>query len=184
MHYYAGMRPAEVINLRKSHCRLPRSGWGLLNLKGGIVASGGEWSDDGTAFEAHSLKRRAARATRPMPIPSVLVRMLLDHVARFGVADDGRIFRNAAGNYIDCSAYNITWGRAREAVLTEDEHALKMAKRPYDLRHAGISFWLVRAWIQQNARAGLGRAFRSCSGTTRSSFPEHATMPISSSRAP
>ncbi|MER7923532.1 hypothetical protein ABTY96_10425 [Streptomyces sp. NPDC096057] len=45
-------------------------------------------------------------------------------------------------NYIDCSAHTITWGRAREAVLTVDEHALNPAKRPYDLRHAGISFWL------------------------------------------
>ncbi|MEW1645429.1 integrase [Streptomyces sp. NPDC091219] len=141
--YFAGMRPAEVINLRKSQCRLPWTGWGLLNLKGGIVASGKEWTDDGAAHEAHPLKRRAARATRPVPIPPVLVRMLLEHIALFGVAADGRIFQNAAGNYIDCSAYNITWGRAREAVLTVDEHALSLAKRPYDLRHAGISFWLA-----------------------------------------
>ncbi|MFQ6200439.1 hypothetical protein [Streptomyces sp. NPDC000405] len=54
-----------------------------------------------------------------------------------------RIFQNAAGNYIDSSAYNITWNRAREAVFTVDEHALNLAKRPYDLRHAGISFWLA-----------------------------------------
>ncbi|MFD9868299.1 hypothetical protein ACFXI8_13485 [Streptomyces niveus] len=45
--------------------------------------------------------------------------------------------------YVDASAYGITWGRAREAVLTLDEHALELAKRPYDLRHAGISFWLA-----------------------------------------
>lgn len=53
------------------------------------------------------------------------------------------MFRNAAGNYVDASAYGITWGRAREAALTLDEHALELAKRPYDLRHAGISFWLA-----------------------------------------
>ncbi|MFE9598578.1 hypothetical protein [Streptomyces hokutonensis] len=137
------MRPAEVINLRKSQCRLPRTGWGLLNLKGGVVASGKEWTDGGAVHEAHALKRRAAKATRPVPIPPVLVRMLIDHIARFGVAADGRIFQNAAGNYIDFSAYNITWGRAREQVLTVDEHALNLVKRPYDLRHAGISFWLA-----------------------------------------
>jgi integrase len=141
--YYAGMRPAEVIHLRKSQCRLPPTGWGLLNLKGGVVIAGKEWSDDGAVHETHSLKRRAAKATRPVPIPPVLVRMLLDHVARFGVAADGRIFQNAAGNYIDAAAYGITWARAREAALTLDEHALNLAKRPYDLRHAGISFWLA-----------------------------------------
>ncbi|MFD8806419.1 hypothetical protein [Streptomyces sp. NPDC059597] len=61
----------------------------------------------------------------------------------FGVAPDGRLFRNAAGNYIDASAYGITWGRARETALAIDEHALDLVKRPYDLRHAGISFWLA-----------------------------------------
>ncbi|MER6952580.1 tyrosine-type recombinase/integrase [Streptomyces sp. NPDC002623] len=141
--YYAAMRPSEVIHLKKSQCRLPMTGWGLLNLKGGVVTAGKEWTDEGTVHEIHSLKRRAAKATRPVPIPPVLVRMLRDHIARFGVAPDGRIFQNAAGNYIDTSAYNITWNRAREAVFTVNEHALDLAKRPYDLRHAGISFWLA-----------------------------------------
>ncbi|MFE2970318.1 hypothetical protein ACFXKC_43040 [Streptomyces sp. NPDC059340] len=99
--------------------------------------------DDGAVHEIHSLKRRAAKATRPVPIPPVLVRMLREHIRTFGVAPDGRLFRNAAGNYIDASAYGITWGRAREAALALDEHALELAKRPYDLRHAGISFWLA-----------------------------------------
>ncbi|WP_237492872.1 hypothetical protein [Streptomyces sp. YIM 132580] len=53
------------------------------------------------------------------------------------------LFRNAAGNYIEAGAYGITWRRAREAALALDEHALALAKRPYDLRHAGISFWLA-----------------------------------------
>ncbi|MGW5639476.1 tyrosine-type recombinase/integrase [Streptomyces sp. NPDC003832] len=141
--YYAAMRPAEVIHLQKSQCRLPASGWGLLNLKGGVVMAGKEWTNDGAVHEVHSLKRRAAKATRPVPIPPVLVRMLREHIESFGVAPDGRLFRNAAGNYVDASAYGITWGRAREAALTLDEHALELAKRPYDLRHAGISFWLA-----------------------------------------
>jgi integrase len=164
--YFAGMRPAEVINLGKSQCRLPRTGWGLLNLKGGIVTSGKGWTDDGTAHEVHSLKRRAATATRSAPIPPVLVRMLLDHIALFGVTVDGRIFQNAAGNYIDCSAYSITWRRAREAVLTVDEHTLNLAKRPYGLRHAGISFWLASgvdpAECTRRAGQSIQVLFRHC----------------------
>ena len=35
-----------------------------------------------------------------------------------------------------------TWARARERTLTRTERASGLAKRPYDLRHAGISFWL------------------------------------------
>lgn len=60
----------------------------------------------------------------------------------FGVAPDGRLFRNEAGNYVDAAAYGTTWARARKYVLTRTELASKPAKRPYDLRHAGISFWL------------------------------------------
>ncbi|WP_394436111.1 site-specific integrase [Streptomyces sp. SGAir0957] len=141
--YYAAMRPAEVIHLQKSQCRLPASGWGLLNLKGGVVTAGKSWTDDGDVYEIHSLKRRAAKATRPVPIPPVLVRMLREHIERFGVAPDGRLFRNGKNNYVEAAAYGITWGRAREAALTLDEHALELTKRPYDLRHAGISFWLA-----------------------------------------
>ncbi|MFF4952132.1 hypothetical protein [Streptomyces chattanoogensis] len=43
---------------------------------------------------------------------------------------------------MDASAYGITWSRARKYVLTRTELASGLAKRPYDLRHAGISFWL------------------------------------------
>ncbi|MEU7646404.1 hypothetical protein [Streptomyces huasconensis] len=52
------------------------------------------------------------------------------------------MFRNQAGNHVDASAYGITWARARKHVLTRTELASGLAKRPYDLRHAGISFWL------------------------------------------
>ncbi|MFI9246422.1 hypothetical protein ACIGXF_28535 [Streptomyces sp. NPDC053086] len=58
------------------------------------------------------------------------------------MAPDGRLFRNQAGNYVDAAAYGTTWARARKYVLTRTELASGLAKRPYDLRHAGISFWL------------------------------------------
>ncbi|MFI9583491.1 hypothetical protein ACIHCQ_16960 [Streptomyces sp. NPDC052236] len=132
-----------MIHLQLSQCRLPGTGWGLLNLKGGVVVSGKEWTNDGNVHEVHSLKRRAARVTRPVPVPPSFVSMLRAHIDRFGVAPDGRLFRNEAGRYVDPSAYGTTWARAREDALTLGEHALMPAKRPYDLRHAGISFWLA-----------------------------------------
>ncbi len=140
--YYAAMRPAEVINFRVEQCHLPESGWGLLNLSGGVVIAGKDWTDDGSVHEVHSLKRRAATATRPVPIPPQFVRVLAAHIERFGVAQDGRLFRNGKGNYVDAAAYGVTWARAREYGLTYLERASGLAKRPYDLRHAGISFWL------------------------------------------
>ncbi|MFJ5097967.1 hypothetical protein [Streptomyces sp. NPDC088557] len=140
--YYAAMRPAEVNHLQISQCHLPKSGWGMLNLSGGVVTVGKEWTDDGSVHEVHSLKRRAVKATRPVPIPPSFVRTLRDHVDRFCVAPDGRVFRNAAGGYVDAAAYGKTWERARKKVLAPDEQPTLLAKRPYDLRHAGISFWL------------------------------------------
>ncbi|MEU5683474.1 hypothetical protein [Streptomyces venezuelae] len=77
-----------------------------------------------------------------MPIPPQFVRILRAHIGRFGVAPDGRMFRNQAGNYVDAAAYGTTWARARKCVLTRTERASGLAERPYDLRHAGISFWL------------------------------------------
>jgi hypothetical protein len=75
--------------------------------------------------------------------PRVTAALRREHIRRFGVAPGRRLFRNGAGNYVEAAAYGITRGRAREAVFTLDEHALELAKRPYDLRHAGISFWLA-----------------------------------------
>ncbi|MER5985419.1 hypothetical protein [Streptomyces sp. NPDC001787] len=43
---------------------------------------------------------------------------------------------------MDAAAYGMTWSRARKNVFTRVELASGLAKRPYDLRHAGISFWL------------------------------------------
>ncbi|KUL62448.1 MULTISPECIES: tyrosine-type recombinase/integrase [unclassified Streptomyces] len=140
--YYAAMRPAEVIHLRLEQCHLPESGWGLLNLSGGVVTAGKDWTDDGAVHEVHALKRRATTAIRPVPIPPQFVGILREHIERFGVAPDGRLFRNQAGNYVDAAAYGVTWARARKYVLTRTELASGLAKRPYDLRHAGISFWL------------------------------------------
>lgn len=41
----------------------------MLNLSGVAVTSGKGWTDDGEVYEVHSLKRRRARTTQPVPIP-------------------------------------------------------------------------------------------------------------------
>ncbi|WP_030664896.1 hypothetical protein [Streptomyces rimosus] len=64
----------------------------------------GDEKDDGPVHEVHevdevdALKRRAVTATRPVPIPPQFVRMLRAYMERFGVAPDGRLFRNRAGH--------------------------------------------------------------------------------------
>ncbi|MGI8330154.1 hypothetical protein ACRYCC_09310 [Actinomadura scrupuli] len=43
------------------------------------------------------LKHRAKGVTRPIPAAPELLAMLRAHIAEFGVAEDGRLFRNQRG---------------------------------------------------------------------------------------
>ncbi|PZH10607.1 site-specific integrase [Streptomyces sp. NTH33] len=140
--YYAAMRPAEAAALRSTQCHLPDKGWGTLTLRQGIVRAGRNWTDDGTAHETRHLKARAVKDSRPVPIPPHFVRMLRQHLATHGTAPDGRLFRTNRDGLLQETGYGEVWAKARENVLTEAEVASLLARRPYDLRHAGVSFWL------------------------------------------
>ncbi|MFF0967577.1 tyrosine-type recombinase/integrase [Streptomyces sp. NPDC003703] len=140
--YYAAMRPAEATALRSTQCHLPDKGWGTLTLRQGVVRAGRNWTDDGTAHETRHLKARAVKDSRPVPIPPHFVRMLRQHLATHGTAPDGRLFRTTRGGVLQETGYGEVWAKARENVLTEAETTSLLARRPYDLRHAGVSFWL------------------------------------------
>lgn len=151
--YYAAMRPGEIAALKDTDCVLPdepddaadgqaADGWGELILEENHpeVASG--WTDDGTPYEKRGLKRRARKATRSVPIPPVLVRMLREHKKRYGVAEDGRLFRAARGGRVRSTEYCDIWDVAREKALAPKDMKTPLADVPYSLRHAGISLWI------------------------------------------
>lgn len=140
--YYAAMRPAEATALRREQCHLPETGWGTLTLRQGATRAGRNWTDDGQAHEMRHLKARAVKDSRPVPIPPHFVRLLRRHIATHGVAPDGRLFRTNRGGLLHETGYGEVWARARKDVLTEQEASSLLARRPYDLRHAGVSFWL------------------------------------------
>ncbi|MFG3495961.1 tyrosine-type recombinase/integrase [Streptomyces sp. NPDC047928] len=142
--YYAGMRPGEISALKRTDCSLPTNDadWGELVLEESRPEVGSDWTDDGSSFETRGLKRRARRATRSVPIPPVLVRMLRNHLQHEGTAPDGRLFRAARGGQVRSTEYCDLWKAAREKVLTPEEAATPLAGVPYSLRHAGISLWL------------------------------------------
>ncbi|MGW9291321.1 tyrosine-type recombinase/integrase [Streptomyces albidoflavus] len=140
--YYAAMRPAEATALTLPQCHLPESGWGTLTLRKGAVRAGRGWTNDGSAHEARHLKARAEKDSRPVPIPPHFVRQLRQHVAVHGTAPDGRLFRTNRGGLLQETGYGEVWAAARQSALTEPEAASLLARRPYDLRHAGVSFWL------------------------------------------
>jgi integrase len=140
--YYAAMRPAEVVALRKADCFLPAAGWGTITLARSRPEVNVQWSDSGQTHEERSLKHRAATDVRVVPIPPVLVAILIAHVAKFGVAADGRLFRTERGQPVGSTAYTEVWQQARTMALTPEQVASPLAKRPYDLRHAAVSLWL------------------------------------------
>ena len=93
--YYAALRPAEAVALRATSCALPASGWGQLTLTGSLPRSARAWTGNGTPREPRGLKHRPGGASRTVPIPPQLVRLLLHHLHTYGSAADGRLFGGA-----------------------------------------------------------------------------------------
>jgi hypothetical protein len=126
--YYAALRPEEAVALRDNDCVLPPRG----------------------------LKHRPAGAIRVVPIPPALVTFLQQHLREHGTAPDGRLFRGARGGILSESLYGRAWHAARAAALGPALAATPLARRPCDLRHAGLSLWLAAgaAPAEVTARAG------------------------------
>ncbi len=140
--YYAALRPEEAADLRLRNCTLPEDGWGLIVLEKARPQGTKRWTNSGETHESRSLKHRADRETREIPIPPVLVELLQEHIATYGTAEDGRIFRTSTGGTYSSSAHSYVWQEARKLALTPAQVASSLAARPYDLRHAAVSLWL------------------------------------------
>lgn len=140
--YFAALRPSEALALRAQGCETPATGWGRLLLEESRPEVGKAWTDDGERTEQRSLKWRVTKEVRPVPIPPDLVRILRQHIERYGTAADGRLFRTATGGDYCRSAYYRAWETTRGYALPPEVAASPVAGRPYDLRHAGVTLWL------------------------------------------
>lgn len=140
--YYAALRPEEAADLRLRNCTLPEDGWGQIVLEKARPQGTKRWTNSGETHESRSLKHRAERETREIPIPPVLVELLQEHITTYGTAEDGRIFRTSTGGTYSSSAHSYVWQEARKLALTPAQVASSLAARPYDLRHAAVSLWL------------------------------------------
>jgi integrase len=154
--YYSALRPEEAINLRAHNVVLPalvwnrttqeweepEDAWGEFHLEKAAPHAGIRWTDNGNARDTRGLKHRARSATRTVPIPPELTRILRAHFAEFGTDSEGRLFRGAHGGDVPAGLYNRVWRKARAATFTPTVLALPLARVPYDLRHACVSTWL------------------------------------------
>ncbi len=76
--------------------------------------------------------------------PPVLVTMLREHVQEHGTAPDGRLFQTYWGGiYLPSTLWHVL-RKARRQVFTPAQLASPLVRRPYDFRHAGVS-WRLNA---------------------------------------
>jgi integrase len=142
--YFAGLRPAEPVELRQEvNLDLPSSdGWGTLYLRGSAPSAGSGWSDSGRRRDPRSLKHRPREEVRPVPCHPALTQYLRSHVGQFGITPDGRLFRGERGGDLSESVYARVWQGARRLAFTPSLANSTLARHPYDLRHACLSTWL------------------------------------------
>jgi integrase len=140
--YFAALRPAEALALRRQDSYLPATGWGLLRLTKSRPQTNRRWTNTGDAHDDRGLKHRAEVEIRNVPIPPELVAILRDHLSEFDTAADGRLFRTRRNGIISIGTYCETWRAARMLALPPEQVASPLAARPYDLRHAAVSLWL------------------------------------------
>jgi integrase len=175
--FYALMRPSEAAALTRQGCHLPGSGWGYLIFADSSPAPGKAYTDDGQVHEHHGLKGRtrgrpgprARRPVRKVPIPPELAGLLRAHIETFGTAPDGRLFRSERGNPLQPSTWWQVWQKVRAASLTPEQLASPLMKRPYDLRHSGVTWRLnsgvpateVVAWAGHSVEV-LTRVYARC----------------------
>jgi len=140
--YYAALRPEEAVALRYADCHLPGTGWGMLRLAAATPRTAAAWTSSGISHEQRGLKHRPDGAIRMVPAPPVLVATLRAHFIAYGTAPDGRLFRGTRGGPLSESVYGRAWHAARAIALGPELAASRLARRPYDLRHAALSLWL------------------------------------------
>lgn len=151
--YFAGLRPSEARNLRQRDCTLPETGWGELVLTSSHQTAGSAWTDSGEPGEERSLKHRPPEHSRRVPAHPELVALLKRHLHTYGTGEDGRLFVARTGkagvplpppfaNPVSLNTIYRAWALARQEVLSADQVASPLGRRPYDLRHACLSTWL------------------------------------------
>jgi integrase len=150
---YAGLRPAEARNVRRQDLHLPEEGWGSVLLHTTAQLAGSAWTDGSQATEQRPLKHRGTDDTRSVPLNPAAVKILRRHLDCWECGPRGHLFVARTGkagkplsapytSLVSLETLGRTWSRARQAAFTAEQAAGPLARRPYDLRHARLTWWL------------------------------------------
>ncbi|WP_028647272.1 tyrosine-type recombinase/integrase [Nocardiopsis sp. CNT312] len=154
--YFAALRPEEAVNLlwsdvtlptfiwdeEKGEWSAPSGAWGEINVREVAPDVGRRWTDSGKQRDKRPPKGRAEGETRPVPCLPQLSRILWEHRQRERKGPDNLVFFGERGQQLATCTYAKGWHKARRSVLTEEQSASPLARRPYDLRSACVSIWL------------------------------------------
>lgn len=120
--YFAGLRPSEVVMLRRRSLYLPSGGaWGRIDVTEADI-------DNDTPGEPKT-------GPRSVPIPPILVEQLRSWLDAHPGSDDSLLFRTRSGTRPSGSNWTRAWRRALDATGNS-------GWRIYDCRHAAATTWL------------------------------------------
>jgi integrase len=150
--YYAGLRPSEVVMLRRDALTLPDEGWGSIDVREADV----DFDEPG----------EPKTGQRPVPIPPVLVGMLRESIDdQPELAPGDLIFRTRN----DKRPTQSNWGRAwRRALIAVGHRPLRV----YDCRHAAATTWLRAGVPLAEVARRLGHSVETLVSTYVGALPD------------
>ena len=184
--YLTALRPEEAINLRWPDVRLPLplrlplrrwdadadaqewhdpdpdEDWGEILVREVAPEVGKQWTVSGEHRDRRQPKGRAVGASRVVPCPPKLTRILRRHREEFGEGSGGLVFFGVRGHQLDAGVYSRAWKRARRQVLTKEQQATSFARTPYDLRRASCPHGWSKVSSRPRSQRGPGTVRRCC----------------------
>lgn len=159
---YAGLRPEEVVALRKGDFTLPDEGdpeaFGEFRLHRAEPTVTSRYNDGRERRDRRRLKHRAEKTVRPVPMHPRLAVRIRRHLARFGYGPGGQLFIGPKGAVPSPETYGRKWADARKLALTPEELQRGLAEVPYNLRHACVSGWLAATGDPAQVAAWAGHS--------------------------
>ena len=124
--WMAGLRPSEVVGLRREHIILKTVGTSQIEVRQAAVVVGKKWGSSGNAFVVKELKSRRIRSYRTVPIPTDLTKILQELCKE--LSPKQYLFTRKDGqNPLGTDTFQTLFNKVCPT------------HRPYDLRHSNAS---------------------------------------------
>ena len=149
--WMAGLRPSEVLALRKSDMVSDGHGGHELILSRASVPCGTTYSNSGAAKDEKGLKWRAVGATRVVPVPKELAKRIRTYTKKMKPND--LIFESGTtGVSLSLTVFQDHWAKIRPGMT-----------KMYDLRHTNASILIYAGLNVAEVAERLGHSISVCS---------------------